>query len=170
MDAGNSPAEMLICPICGQRYRVGELACPRCGNVLAKGGKTRQISDEEKAASQIDGPPRDGHDTSSASVIFQIETRSLILPIGDRITVGRASSIAGDMEPDVDLGPYGADEKGVSRQHLQIRYQGFQTFASDLGSSNGTWLNGQRLAARTEYLLRDGDELRLGRMKVTVKF
>ncbi len=170
MESATSPAEMLNCPICGQRYRIGELACPRCGNVLVKGGKTRQITEEEKSASQLDQPVRSGQDTSQASVMFEIDGRDLILPIGDRITVGRASSIPGDAEPDVDLGPYGADEKGVSRHHLQIRYQGFKTFASDLGSSNGTWLNGQRLVAETEHLLHDGDELRLGRLKVTVKF
>jgi pSer/pThr/pTyr-binding forkhead associated (FHA) protein len=169
MNSGNSPAEMLTCPMCGQRYRIGELACPRCGNVFNKGGKTRQITDEEKTASQLDRAARSGHDTSQASVMFQIEGQNLILPIGDRIIVGRVSNIPGDSEPDVDLAPYGADEKGVSRQHLQIRYQGFKTYAADLGSSNGTWLNGQRLTAQTEHLLHDGDELRLGRLKVTVK-
>ena len=170
MNPANNSPDMLICPVCGQRYRVGELACPRCGNVLVKGGKTRQISEAEKAATHLDQPMRSGHASSQASVIFQIGGRSLILPIGETITVGRASNLPGDAEPDVDLGPYGADEKGVSRHHLQIRYQGFQTYVSDLNSSNGTWLNGQRLAARAEHLLHDGDELRFGRLKVKVKF
>lgn len=52
------------------------------------------------------------------------------------------------------------DEK-VSRNHLQLVQddQG-NCFATDLGSTNGTFVNGQRISGKT--LLHSGDELRIG--------
>ena len=50
----------------------------------------------------------------------------------------------------------------VSRQHAEIRRESFGYIVSDLGSSNGTFVNGQRLSADESRPLRDGDTLRLG--------
>jgi transcriptional regulator of acetoin/glycerol metabolism len=51
------------------------------------------------------------------------------------------------------------DAEGLSRQHLEIYRQGPATIAHDLGSTNGTHVNGRRV----EYApLSDGDVIRLG--------
>ena len=50
----------------------------------------------------------------------------------------------------------------VSRQHAEIRRESFGYAVRDLGSSNGTFVNGQRLSAAESRPLRDGDTLRLG--------
>jgi len=52
------------------------------------------------------------------------------------------------------------DDSGISRRHAQIRCQGSQYYVSDLGSANGTLVNGRRIYG--EEGLRDGDEIRLG--------
>lgn len=49
----------------------------------------------------------------------------------------------------------------VSREHCRFEPRPDGLFVVDLGSINGTWLNGRRLAARTQ--LRAGDKLGLGR-------
>lgn len=54
----------------------------------------------------------------------------------------------------------------VSRHHARIRILGPDATIEDLGSKNGTYLHGERLA--TPSRLADGDEIRLG--SVTVKF
>ena len=60
---------------------------------------------------------------------------------------------------------------GVSRRHAAIRRNEEQNLDLwDLGSSNGTYLNGQRLSAHRPYRLHDGDELRLGSMIIRVFF
>ena len=41
---------------------------------------------------------------------------------------------------------------------------------SDLGSANGSFINGQRLLAKEIRVLRHGDELRLGKLVMTVSF
>jgi pSer/pThr/pTyr-binding forkhead associated (FHA) protein len=48
----------------------------------------------------------------------------------------------------------------VSRHHCIIRLAGGDATLVDLGSSNGTYLNGQRV--RSQAALHSGDELRIG--------
>ena len=51
---------------------------------------------------------------------------------------------------------YIADPR-VSRRHAQIAWDGEVSTLSDLGSANGTWLNGRRIT--NPETLRDGDEI-----------
>jgi hypothetical protein len=82
---------------------------------------------------------------------------------------GRAGEVKA---PDVDLQPHSADTRGVSRQHLALRYDGahHNLTVTDLNSSNGSFINGQRLYHNESHVLRNGDELRLGRMVIDVVF
>jgi diguanylate cyclase (GGDEF)-like protein len=50
----------------------------------------------------------------------------------------------------------------VSRRHARIAKRGSSAFLSDLGSTNGTFLNDQVLAPNEEYPLRSGDQIRTG--------
>ena len=52
------------------------------------------------------------------------------------------------------------DDLGISRRHLSIRAEAGAIIATDLGSSNGTFVNGRRITGPVE--LADGDEIRLG--------
>ncbi|NLF77286.1 MAG: FHA domain-containing protein [Chloroflexi bacterium] len=81
--------------------------------------------------------------------------------------LGRA---AGDVAVDVDLTPYGAVEMGVSRQHAKLTHQSATVMVQDLGSVNGTYLNGVRLVPHQPRVLRDEDELCLGRLTLRVSF
>ncbi len=161
--------EELTCAKCGQPHRLGELICPQCGMLLAKGGQTQQIKipalperrKPHHGAAFADNP---------RSIALEIEGHSISMPVKDIIVLGRTSEDPDDPQPDIDLSPYGAHKNGVSRRHVQIRHQGFMTYVTDLGSSNGSWLNGQRLTKNRERLLRSGDELWLGRLKIRIKY
>jgi len=48
------------------------------------------------------------------------------------------------------------ENAGVSRRHATIRWAGGQAVVEDLGSANGTYVNGQRM---TRQPLQDGDEI-----------
>jgi len=50
--------------------------------------------------------------------------------------------------------------KRASREHAHILREGRHVYIEDQGSTNGTYLNGERLLAKT--LLRDGDRLGIG--------
>ena len=54
----------------------------------------------------------------------------------------------------------------ISRHHCLLRIRGDSVVLLDLGSSNGTFLNGQRVRSQTP--LHHGDELRLGRYQFRV--
>lgn len=59
------------------------------------------------------------------------------------------------------------DASGVSRHHARITASGAGVVVEDLGSKNGTWVNGARLDSRVT--LADGDELRVGVLTMTVR-
>lgn len=52
-------------------------------------------------------------------------------------------------------------DDGISRTHARIRAETGRAWVEDMGSRNGTFLNGQRISAPTE--LRDGDKIQVGR-------
>jgi pSer/pThr/pTyr-binding forkhead associated (FHA) protein len=70
----------------------------------------------------------------------------------------------------VDLTPFGGNEKGVSRQHAALRQLKNHLFLVDLGSSNGTYVNGQRLYSQQPNILVEGDEIRLGNLVATISY
>lgn len=55
--------------------------------------------------------------------------------------------------------------KRASREHAHIRRDGRHTFLDDLGSTNGTFLNGERILGSIQ--LRDGDQISIGEVLFT---
>ena len=92
-----------------------------------------------------------------------------ILPLGDRteFTLGRVSE-AQPIMPDIDLTPYQAYASGVSRLHAVLKREGKRVLVMDLGSSNGSYLNGKRLKPNTEQVINHGDMLALGKLKIQI--
>ena len=64
----------------------------------------------------------------------------------------------------IDLAPFSAEALGVSRIHAQLRVQENTLAIVDLGSDNGTYVNDQRVFPHEVRVLRNGDEIRLGRL------
>jgi pSer/pThr/pTyr-binding forkhead associated (FHA) protein len=90
--------------------------------------------------------------------------------LGQECIVGRLCDDTQGPRPDVHLGQFGTVELGVSRCHIRISGADYSFYVTDLNSTNGTWLNGKRLSPSVAHLLNPGDELRLGKLKLTVKF
>jgi hypothetical protein len=93
---------------------------------------------------------------------------SFVLHGTERIVLGRA-----DGQPRahfLDLTPYKAHIQGVSREHAAISQSGHTLMLTDLGSTNGTFLNEQRLVPNQPRILRDGDMIRLGHLVTYVRF
>jgi len=84
---------------------------------------------------------------------------SLLLPNGDRYMLGADPVVFGRMpECDITL-----NDSNVSRRHAEIRATGDTFTLVDLGSTNGTKINGVRVAERE---LIDGDELSFGTIRL----
>jgi hypothetical protein len=94
---------------------------------------------------------------------------SLPLEMRNRMVIGRGET-GGLNQAHVDLTPYHGRELGVSRRHAVLYRMKNSLFLDDLGSSNGSYLNGQRLTPGQPRLLRNGDELRLGKFCCYIEF
>lgn len=85
----------------------------------------------------------------------------------NEITIGRVDPHRG-IRPDVDLTKYDPASR-ISRRHARITARGSQFFIEDLGSANGTIINGQkRLKPQEPYPLSTGDVVKIG--ETTLKF
>lgn len=91
------------------------------------------------------------------------------IPVEDEIVLGRSDTVTGFM-PDVDLTPYGAYRLGLSRRHVILKCKENQLFLIDLGSRNGSYLNGSRLAPHDIRNLHNGDEIQLGKLIIKLQF
>ncbi|WP_246956126.1 DUF3662 and FHA domain-containing protein [Brachybacterium sp. Marseille-Q7125] len=58
------------------------------------------------------------------------------------------------------------EDTGVSRHHLELRNEGGQLLATDLGSTNGTFVDGERI--QTPVPLQDRSLLKIGRTRLSV--
>ena len=58
------------------------------------------------------------------------------------------------------------DDDGVSRRHAAISRSGDLIVVHDLGSTNGTYVNGRRVDSAPSWPLHDGDRLRLGSVEL----
>jgi pSer/pThr/pTyr-binding forkhead associated (FHA) protein len=100
---------------------------------------------------------------SPARLQVEVTGAFVALPMSASALVGRADP-ASSFYPDVDLTPYGALENGVGRRHLRLALDAGRMVVEDLDSTNGTALNGQRLAPRQAYPISPGDTLTVGRL------
>lgn len=77
---------------------------------------------------------------------------------GGSFSLEAVSSLGRDVNNSVVV-----DDTFVSSEHALLTYRGRAWFVEDLGSTNGTYLNGQRLerAARCGY----GDEIQVGQVR-----
>jgi len=69
---------------------------------------------------------------------------------------------------ELDLTEYNAVNRGVSRIHCQLEYQDGKIVVTDLGSTNGTYVNGKRLDPNQPCVMARGDELIVGRLPVQI--
>ena len=76
---------------------------------------------------------------------------------GETITLGRA--------PDNDIQ---IKDDHISRKHLRIARKGKRFFIVDLGSTNGTLLNGEKIVPGKECEIREGDPIALGKTLVVI--
>lgn len=164
----------VICPNCHFDNFEGSLFCVECGTKLVTedGLSTAAIHSTDSAfrkdASESVETP-DPVSVSEAFVSLHVVKTGQIVPLVGRteFTIGRISE-GQSILPDIDLTPFGAYSQGVSRLHSTLKIKGNEIYIIDLGSSNGTRINKEKLQPHKENLLTHGDMVNLGRFKVQV--
>jgi pSer/pThr/pTyr-binding forkhead associated (FHA) protein len=162
---------MIVCQNCKSQEPDGTIFCSECGTQLLEintaqtqkfSGSTNELRD---AISYAEPVPAQGNSWISLHLLDS----GKILPFSDRkeFTMGRLSDNQ-PIEPDIDLSPYKAFDNGVSRLHAVIRHKEGNVMLVDVGSSNGTYINGVRIQPNTEHPLRHGDIVALGKLKMQI--
>ncbi len=175
---------MQKCPTCGHTNRPGVVFCENCGTNLIAGARPqstkaldgekqteletslgRSVFDTGEQGTAIfpeDGILRMEIDGSPDPIIMRFEHHEMIL--------GRRDPATGAL-PDVDLTPFAGYRMGVSRRHSLIRLTDKRFLEIlDLGSANGTTVNGRRLEPHHPEMLHDGDRVKLGEITLMVRF
>lgn len=166
---------MITCPHCKHQEYVGSLFCSNCGAQLIY---PAQKSNQTVIHTQRRGTPHqraevdplyEGSPPYSHGVYLIEADAFLSLEKKEETTLGRTSPEQVLM-PDIDLKPYDGFEKGVSRLHATILYNAEQhtAYVIDLGSANGTRVNGTPIPAHSEVPIHHNDILTLGKLKIQV--
>ena len=80
------------------------------------------------------------------------------LSFNDRVVIGRGKNSC-----NIPI----ADDSAVSERHCEVIAENERFYLNDLGSSNGTWLNGRKIVVKSE--LKSGDVIKLGRGEYTIR-
>lgn len=91
----------------------------------------------------------------------QVQTDTLI-EIPRQLSVVRIGKPNDQTPPDIDVSGF-PDSEVVSRVHANLRVEGDVYYLEDIGSSNGTYVNGLPLAVGNRHRLRLGDRIAFGK-------
>jgi hypothetical protein len=145
-----------ICPHCRYQNREGYMFCEDCGEELSQ------------VESVYPGPYQTPAVEPEISLQFPGKMLPITLQLEARTVLGRRDADRAH-QPDIDLLEHGALEMGVSGLHAAIQHTPEGVQIVDIGSTNGTYVNGRRLVPNQTYILRDGDEIRFSRLTAHIR-
>ena len=175
---------MLTCPACGSANLAGARFCDQCGSALGDRTEPRPPGGEQRAVEQTLPETAPLHLVGSSSTVHEqaqpaarppglyIAGRLSVEPTGVRlefppgraeIHVGREDPVS-NVFPEIDLTPFGGEAAGVSRRHARFSLLDGELVVEDLDSTNFTFVNRKRVMPGTRQVVRNGDELRFGRI------
>jgi hypothetical protein len=174
-DPGFIMSQPIFCPLCQRKNSADAKHCVYCGIKFVHNDleiqTTNQISKQQSA---ILGEGTRGEEylsqlTPGALALFIMDVEQpVVIEEPTQIIIGRHLE-AGEVQV-VDLANFGGAELGISRRHLQISHSDGQFMVMDLGSTNGSWLNRQRLTPGMPYRLHHNDQILLGQMRLFAVF
>lgn len=157
----------VVCPECKTLNPSDARYCFACGTFLTRAGTQQLFSEEDHTTTGASFG-------SLSSLIFTVrsfEEKPIRVNLEEfqEAIIGRSGPDSVIM-PDIDLTDYSAKDLGVSRVHGTLKRKDTVITISDMGSVNHTYLNGERIFPQEIRVLRDGDEIRLGRLVMRVTF
>ncbi len=172
---------MILCPNCKHQELTGALFCSECGAQLHEYDDWTTQSFSKDTPDSVSNPVISSQPTKpkismSTDTIPPDEVVGLLVIDANRMihlrgrseyTLGRISDDQ-PIVPDVDLTEFEAYLQGVSRLHAALKIGEQRISIRDLGSSNGTRVNGQKIVPNIDYPLKHGDAIALGKMKIQI--
>lgn len=168
---------MILCPNCQHQEMPGALFCSECGAQLIQIDRGATQSIHKTPSDNLDSAVVDGENQYSSAesnemdavISLHIIENGDVLNLAGRseFTIGRVAE-GQPILPDIDLSTYDAYTQGVSRLHSALKIINRRVVITDLGSSNGTRVNGQKIVPHVDYPLNHGDILAFGKLKVQI--
>jgi hypothetical protein len=166
---------MISCPSCKQKELAGALFCSKCGAqmIYSIEDYSTNVIETETIGNyngfEVPAFPPPPTDAGECKVALHVLLDGEIIYVQGRneFSIGRSTK-GQTIIPDIDLSAYQAYESGVSRLHANINIQSTKVTINDLGSANGTSLNGDRVNPHDENLVNHGDILTFGHLKVQI--
>lgn len=166
---------MITCKVCNNQEFQGTLFCGECGSQIAFSSNklvNTLVYPNQNRSLEVDFTqtiPKKLLEESTF-LLYSTERKEVIeTPDQNEFTIGRF--VEGQViTPDVDLNMYEAYDLGISRLHATIRIdqEKNKIFVVDLGSANGSSVNGYEIPANSEVPLNHGDVLSLGKFNMKV--
>lgn len=168
---------MIRCPICQADNVVNTLLCRHCGASLIEKADRKTDPLDTKDVGWIGGTtdqqatpsPQPALSPGAIRLKIGVGKREVEVQLDKAILVGRLDPDS-NCFPEIDLTEDTIQDRSVSRRHARIYKQDDQVVIEDVGSINGTFVNGQRLGSLIAKTLRDGDTLQLGTVLMEVQF
>jgi hypothetical protein len=180
---------MIRCPHCGNENVEGTMFCEECGEPFlgrelempqttgsVQTARSEHKPDPDLSVSHNDvqrmAHPQASDFNAPEQIVIHIvdpDERFEVDMFDAPVILGRADPGA-EFEPDIELTPFGGVKLGVSRRHAIISWSEEGVTIEDLGSYNGTYLNGHLISPHYRRLLRDGDSLTLGELTLRIYF
>jgi FHA domain len=169
---GMAPVK-LLCTNCGEPYEADRLYCAACGyflppvpadNIMEM---TFHFGKPPASAENLQWGTGFFHPHATLSLRFENDLAIAVPLLTKSAILGRNTPIG---TVDVDLTPHKGVELGVSRHHARIDRDRDMLHVIDLGSSNGTFLNRQRLEPGVPHILRNRAVLQLSQLTIRVQF
>ncbi|MFQ3567052.1 MAG: FHA domain-containing protein [Aggregatilineales bacterium] len=129
---------------------------------LAEGNLSESVERKSAVALEI-GIPR------KLALVYEKMQASIIFPLVKPVIIGRLFSEQ-EFGATLDLSVFGAENLGVSRTHIRLWPENEGVFIEDLGSLNGTRVNGVVLPAHTPQRIYHADQIRLGGLDLKIEF
>ena len=166
-------SDVVVCPNCFFHNQPDAIHCASYNQPLPVDGYTPPVERpklNELAHEAVERHSQMGVPQYDQPVLYvQGVPKPLLLSTERKAVLGRLSPDT-RVQLTIDLTPYQAYELGVSRVHASISYDGSSFILQDLGSTNGTTLNGNSLMPNSRYVLHSGDEICLGKLVCHIYF
>jgi pSer/pThr/pTyr-binding forkhead associated (FHA) protein len=168
---------MVKCQFCQTVHVDNTIFCSECGYYLLENtGRetdpldTVEVRDEDNRANDagLIASLQRGGESLAIRLKIGAKQREIEMSLNVITHLGRVDAAA-SVFPEVDLSGDSDASHGVSRRHARILKQSGMVVVEDMGSINGTFVNGKRLDPYLPEIINDGDILQLGKLKIEVK-
>lgn len=157
----------IVCPVCHSMFHVEARYCPVCSSPNNRLNATEMLKITNTQGFIVNVGESTFDYKHMLRLQFVASGKKVDINFEKYLMLGRESL---DHEPHINLENHGGQDAGVSRRHARLIRHPFSLICQDLNSTNGTYINGEFLEPNRPALLRDGDELRLGSLKIRVSF